>query len=215
MTFDGASPDTRPDISVLVVQSKTIFVDDEEDGDEGSLPDLVPSSLEVPTSTTTPQGDQSLPSSSSGASGSAPTSIAYEIEATSSSHLGPHCHIQRRHPLEQIVADLLEHVTLSKFGLSHSYLYSAFVTFFKPKDVCHVLSDESWVNAMHEELENFERNKVWSLVEPPSGHNVNRNQVGLKNKQSEDGVVIRNKARLIAQGFIQIEGLDFNETFTL
>ncbi len=47
-----------------------------------------------------------------------------------------------------------------------------FVASFEPKYVTHVLTDESWINAMHEELENFERNKVWILVEPPSGHNI-------------------------------------------
>ena len=66
---------------------------------------------------------------------------------------------------------------------------------------------------MHEELENFERNKVWSLVEPPRGHNIIGTKWVFKNKQSEDGVVIRNKARLVAQGFSQVEGLDFEETF--
>jgi hypothetical protein len=41
-----------------------------------------------------------------------------------------------------------------------------FVSLFEPRDVGHTLSDSSWVNAMHEELENFERNKIWTLVEP-------------------------------------------------
>jgi hypothetical protein len=54
---------------------------------------------------------------------------------------------------------------------------------------------------MHVELENFERNQVWTLVEPP--HDVN--MIGIKwvfkNKQGEDGEVVRNKARLVAQGF--------------
>nr|AAL31657.1 Putative Zea mays retrotransposon Opie-2 [Oryza sativa]AAM08711.1 Putative Zea mays retrotransposon Opie-2 [Oryza sativa Japonica Group]AAP51900.1 retrotransposon protein, putative, Ty1-copia subclass [Oryza sativa Japonica Group] len=66
---------------------------------------------------------------------------------------------------------------------------------------------------MHEELENFERNKVWTLVEPPSGHNIIGTKWVFKNKQNEDGLIVRNKARLVAQGFTQVEGLDFNETF--
>jgi hypothetical protein len=36
-----------------------------------------------------------------------------------------------------------------------------------------------------------------------------------KNKQDENGVVTRNKARLVAQGFTQVEGLDFEETYAL
>nr|ABB47538.2 retrotransposon protein, putative, Ty1-copia subclass [Oryza sativa Japonica Group] len=80
-------------------------------------------------------------------------------------------------------------------------------------DVSHALTDESWINAMHEELENFERNKDWTLVEPPSGHNIIGTKWVFKNKQNEDGLIVRNKARLVAQGFTQVEGLYFDETF--
>ncbi|WVZ51954.1 hypothetical protein U9M48_003051 [Paspalum notatum var. saurae] len=66
---------------------------------------------------------------------------------------------------------------------------------------------------MHEELENFERNHVRDLVEPPP----NRRPIGtkwvFKNKQGEDGMVVRNKARLVAQGFCEKEGIDYEETF--
>jgi hypothetical protein len=65
---------------------------------------------------------------------------------------------------------------------------------------------------MQEELNNFKRNKVWSLVERPK-----QNVVGTKwffcNKQDEFGVVTRNKARLVAKGYSQDDGLDFDETF--
>jgi hypothetical protein len=47
-----------------------------------------------------------------------------------------------------------------------------FVTLFEPQDVGHALSDSSWVNAMHEGLENFEKNQVWTLVDPPRDVNV-------------------------------------------
>jgi hypothetical protein len=47
-----------------------------------------------------------------------------------------------------------------------------FVALFEPRDVEHALSDSSWVNAIHEELENFERNQVWTLVDPPRDMNV-------------------------------------------
>ena len=66
--------------------------------------------------------------------------------------------------------------------------------------------------AMQEELNNFTRNEVWSLVECPK-----QNVIGIKwvfrNKQDENGKVTRNKARLVAQGYTQIEGLDFGETY--
>ena len=75
------------------------------------------------------------------------------------------------------------------------------------------LDDEDWVHAMHEELHNFERNKVWSLVERPKDHNIIRTKWIFKNKQDTHGQVIRNKARLVAQGYSQVEGLDYGETF--
>jgi hypothetical protein len=66
---------------------------------------------------------------------------------------------------------------------------------------------------MHEELENFERNQVWTLVDPPRDVNVIGTKWVFKNKQGEDGEVVRNKVRLVAQGYNQVEGLDFGETF--
>jgi hypothetical protein len=89
-----------------------------------------------------------------------------------------------------------------------------FVALFEPRDIGHTLSNSSWVNAMHEELENFERNQVWTLVDPPRDVNVIGTKWGFKNKQGEDGEIMRNKARLVAQCFSQVEGLDFGETFT-
>jgi hypothetical protein len=65
---------------------------------------------------------------------------------------------------------------------------------------------------MHEELENFKRNQVWTLVEPPIYVNVIGTKWVFKNKQG-DGEIVRNKARLAAQGFSQVEDLNFGETF--
>ena len=65
-----------------------------------------------------------------------------------------------------MLGDLNERVTRSKVTCIAGFAHSAFVASFKSKDVGHALSDSNWVNAMHEELENFERNQVWVLVEP-------------------------------------------------
>ncbi|WVZ58241.1 hypothetical protein U9M48_008528 [Paspalum notatum var. saurae] len=93
------------------------------------------------------------------------------------------------------------------------FSHFAFVASFEPRDVSHALSDSNWVNAMHEKLENFERNHVWDLVEPsPNCHPICTKWV-FKNKQGENGMVVRNKARLIHQGFCQKEGIDYEETF--
>ena len=66
---------------------------------------------------------------------------------------------------------------------------------------------------MHEELNNFARNEVWELVKRPNDHNIIGTKWVFRNKQDENGIVVRNKARLVAQGYSQVEGLDFDETF--
>ena len=50
--------------------------------------------------------------------------------------------------------------------------YFSFVSSIEPKKIDEALLDVDWVNAMHEELNNFIRNQVWELVERPKGHNV-------------------------------------------
>jgi hypothetical protein len=66
---------------------------------------------------------------------------------------------------------------------------------------------------MHQELENFERNQVWTLIDPPRDVNVIGSKWVFKNKQGEDRKVVRNKTYLVAQGYSQIEDLDFGEIF--
>jgi hypothetical protein len=66
---------------------------------------------------------------------------------------------------------------------------------------------------MHEELHQFTRNDVWSLIPCPHNHNIIGTKWIFKNKSDEHGTAIRNKARLVAQGYTQIEGIDFDETF--
>jgi hypothetical protein len=66
---------------------------------------------------------------------------------------------------------------------------------------------------MHEELENFERNQVWELVDPPPWCKSIGTKWVWKNTEGEKGEVVRNKSRLVAQGFSQKEGIDYEETF--
>jgi hypothetical protein len=80
----------------------------------------------------------------------------------------------------------------------------------EPLKVDEALDDPDWVIAMQEELNNFTRNEVWELVERPRQNVIGTKWV-FQNKQDEHGVITRNKARLVAQGFTQIEGLDFCE----
>ena len=66
---------------------------------------------------------------------------------------------------------------------------------------------------MQKELEQFERNKVWHLVEKPSDRTTIGTKWVFRNKLDESGVILLNKSRLVVQGFNQVEGVDFEETF--
>ena len=81
------------------------------------------------------------------------------------------------------------------------------------KKVEEALQDENWVESIHEELNQFVRNNVWELAPRPKGVNVIGTKWIFKNKINEDREIIRNKSRLVAQGYTQVEGVDFDESF--
>ncbi|GKB17523.1 putative ribonuclease H-like domain-containing protein [Tanacetum coccineum] len=83
----------------------------------------------------------------------------------------------------------------------------------EPKKISQALEDESWVDAMQEELLQFKIQKVWILVDLPFGKKAIRTKWVYRNKKDERGVVVRNKARLVAQGHRQEEGIDYDEVF--
>ncbi|GJZ01693.1 putative ribonuclease H-like domain-containing protein, partial [Tanacetum coccineum] len=83
----------------------------------------------------------------------------------------------------------------------------------EPKKILEALNNESWVEAMQEELLQFKLQQVWILVDLPHGAKVIGTKWVYKNKRDERGVVVRNKARLVAQGHRQEEGIDYDEVF--
>ncbi|WVZ90654.1 hypothetical protein U9M48_036936 [Paspalum notatum var. saurae] len=129
------------------------------------------------------------------------------------SEIVPSRQVQRDHPPHGMIGDIHQPVTRSSVNSLAFFSHSAYVASFEPRDVSHALSDPNWVNAMHEELENFERNHVWDLVEPPPNCRPIGTKWVFKNKQSEDRMVVKNKAILVAQGFCQKEGIYYEETF--
>jgi hypothetical protein len=119
--------------------------------------------------------------------------------------------IQRHHPVDQILGDISKGVTTRSRLANFCECYS-FVSSIEPFRVEEALQDPDWVLTMQEELNNFKRNEVWSLVPCPKQNVVGTKWV-FRNKQDEHGVVTRNKARLVAKGYAQVAGLDFEETF--
>ncbi|GKF06109.1 putative ribonuclease H-like domain-containing protein, partial [Tanacetum coccineum] len=95
----------------------------------------------------------------------------------------------------------------------HNCLFSCFLSQHEPTKITQALNDESWVEAMQEELLQFKIHKVWTLVDLPYG----KKAIGIKwvyrNKKDERGIVVRNKATLVAQGYKQEEGIYYDEVF--
>nr|GEY61498.1 hypothetical protein [Tanacetum cinerariifolium] len=81
----------------------------------------------------------------------------------------------------------------------------------EPKKISQALEDEIWVDVMQEELLQFKTQQVWILVDLPFGKKVIGTKWVYRNKKEEGGVVVRNKARLVAQGHRQEEGIDYDE----
>ncbi|GJU43267.1 putative ribonuclease H-like domain-containing protein [Tanacetum coccineum] len=92
-------------------------------------------------------------------------------------------------------------------------LFACFLSQEEPKKIAEALQDDSWVQAMQDELLQFKLQQVWVLVDLPHGMKVIGTKWVYRNKRDERGVVVRNKARLVAQGYTQEEGIDYDEVF--
>ncbi|GJU12752.1 putative ribonuclease H-like domain-containing protein [Tanacetum coccineum] len=92
-------------------------------------------------------------------------------------------------------------------------LFACFLSQQEPTKIAQALDDESWVEAMQEELLQFKIQKVWTLVDLPYGKKAIGTKWVYRNKKDERGIVVRNKARLVAQGYKQEEGIDYDEVF--
>ncbi|GJT63688.1 retrovirus-related pol polyprotein from transposon TNT 1-94 [Tanacetum coccineum] len=93
-------------------------------------------------------------------------------------------------------------------------LFVDFLSEIEPKKVFEALKHPGWVDVMQEELNYFYRNKVWTLVPLPYGKIAIGSKCVFRNKKDEHGITTKNKARLVAQGYSQEEGIDYDETFT-
>ncbi|KAH9770963.1 hypothetical protein KPL71_012543 [Citrus sinensis] len=116
------------------------------------------------------------------------------------------------HTKDVILGDPSRGVT-TRSSLRNTCEHAAFISQIEPKSFADAENDESWIMAMQEELNQFERNNVWELVPNPEHQSIIGTKWVFRNKMDESGVVVRNKARLVAQGYNQEEGIDFDETF--
>jgi hypothetical protein len=75
--------------------------------------------------------------------------------------------------------------------------------------------DAVWQAVMQEEINSVKRNQAWELADLPQGHRAITLKWVYKLKRNEAGEIVKHKARLIACGFMQQEGIDFDEVFAL
>jgi len=116
------------------------------------------------------------------------------------------------HPEEQIIGNKESpRRTISHFRPEESAL--GLLSIIEPTKVNEALTDDGWILAMQDEINQFKRIDVWDLVPKPEHKNIIGTKWVFRNKLNEQGEVIRNKARLVAQGYNHQEGIDYTETF--
>ncbi|GKF65967.1 retrovirus-related pol polyprotein from transposon TNT 1-94, partial [Tanacetum coccineum] len=121
------------------------------------------------------------------------------------------------HPLEQVTGNPSQSFrTRRQLETDGEICMSALtVSRTEPKNIKEAMADSVWIEAMQEELYQFDRLDVWELVDRPLCKNVINMKWIWKNKHDEENTVICNKARLVAKGYAQKEGIDFKELFAL
>ena len=149
---------------------------------------------------------------------------SYDIPNTSQST------IHKAHPIKNVIGEInsgvktrrqtrmtdvhgfISEVYESKNHITkNECLFFCFLSQMEPKNVSMALEESSWVEAMQEELLQFKLQKVWVLCDLPDGMKVIGTKWVFRNKKDERGIVIRNKARLVAQGYTQEEGIDYED----
>nr|GEU98696.1 hypothetical protein [Tanacetum cinerariifolium] len=144
----------------------------------------------------------------------------------------PNTRINKDHSFDNVIGDMHSGVQTRRMTVTtdeqgfisaiyeektHVDLYTCLFAYFlsqeEPKRITNALKDPAWVEAMQEELLLFHLQKVWTLVDFPRGKRAIGTKWVFRNNKDKRGIVIRNKARLVAQGCTQEEGIDYDEVF--
>ncbi|GJV33301.1 putative ribonuclease H-like domain-containing protein [Tanacetum coccineum] len=119
------------------------------------------------------------------------------------------------HPIDNVIGDPSRPVSTRHQLQDEALLcyFDAFLSSVEPKSYKEALTESCWIEAMQEELNEFERLEVWELVPRPDRVMIITLKWIYKVKLDELGGVLKNKARLVARGYRQEEGIDFEESF--
>ncbi|GKE81028.1 putative ribonuclease H-like domain-containing protein, partial [Tanacetum coccineum] len=115
----------------------------------------------------------------------------------------PNIRIHKDHSLDHVIGDVQSGVQTRR--MTKTINKQGFI--IEPKKVIQALTDPSWIKAMQDELLQFKLQKVWTLVDLPYVKRAIGTKWVYRNKKDERGIVIRNKARLVAQGYTSRHGV--------
>ncbi|GKD72903.1 retrovirus-related pol polyprotein from transposon TNT 1-94, partial [Tanacetum coccineum] len=118
------------------------------------------------------------------------------------------------HPIANVIGDPSRSVSTRKQLHTDAMWCDAFLTSVEPKNFKQAMTEPSWIDVMQEEIHEFKRLEVWELVSCPDNVFLIKLKWIYKVKTDESDMVLKNKAQLVAQGFRQEEGINFEESFT-
>ncbi|XP_073138565.1 uncharacterized protein [Henckelia pumila] len=137
-----------------------------------------------------------------------------DLEAQVNSENKPNIRLKwsKKHPLSSVIGNPIEPLR-TRGQMIKELLHAAFISQEEPNKIEDALADSCWIEAMQEELNHFTRNAVWDLVPRPTHQSVIGTRWVFRNKLNEEGTIVRNMTRLVAQGYRQEEGIDYDETY--
>jgi hypothetical protein len=126
----------------------------------------------------------------------------------------PRRRVQKNHPSYHIIGNKDAGVETRRRIYSPEQTHIALSSTIEPTCFEEASKDEFWNKAMDEELDQIEKNDTLELILRPKDKNVISTKWVYKNKLNEDGWITRKKSRLVCKGYAQVEGIDFEETFS-
>jgi hypothetical protein len=123
--------------------------------------------------------------------------------------------VRKNHPENQIIGDINKGVqTRRKLIKDSKQSHVALLSMNEPKNFDESSQHDDWIREMNEDLDQIEKNNTWELVPRLEDKDVIGSKWVFKNKRNEKRKVVRNKSRLVCKGYAQVEGQDFDETFS-